>query len=189
MVGVRLSRSVARQSIAARKTALPAAAAVLLFLLIQTVAAEEPELGEVIVNGERLARSRLETASSLSVVSRAELAHPGADRIDQLLALTPNVQLGSGGEGPAIRGQDSTGALRDLPGFLGGARPRGGSGAGTNTGPSVSLQPSVGGGHLGIWTMALLGCLVVVRSVARSVREPQPAGREFRRSEHRLPRS
>jgi outer membrane receptor protein involved in Fe transport len=48
----------------------------------------------------------------------------GVDRLEQVLARTPNVQLGSGSEGPAIRGQDSTGVLRDLPGFLGGARPR-----------------------------------------------------------------
>ena len=42
----------------------------------------------------------------------------------QMLALIPNVQLGSGSEGPAIRGQDTTGALQALPAFLGGNRPR-----------------------------------------------------------------
>jgi outer membrane receptor protein involved in Fe transport len=48
----------------------------------------------------------------------------GADRLDQLLALVPNVQQGSGEEGAAIRGQDSTGPLRNLFAFLGGTRPR-----------------------------------------------------------------
>lgn len=48
----------------------------------------------------------------------------GADRLDQLLELVPNVQAGSGEEGPAIRGQDSTGVLRNLFAFLGGTRPR-----------------------------------------------------------------
>jgi outer membrane receptor protein involved in Fe transport len=48
----------------------------------------------------------------------------GADRVEQVLELVPNLQLGSGGEGPTIRGQDTTGVLRDLPGFLGGSRPR-----------------------------------------------------------------
>lgn len=48
----------------------------------------------------------------------------GVDRLDQLLEQIPNVQLGSGGIGPTIRGQDSTGVLQDLPAFLGGTRPR-----------------------------------------------------------------
>ena len=51
-------------------------------------------------------------------------ARAASDRIEELLAFIPNVQLGSGGEGPTIRGQDTTGALRDLPAFLGGTRPR-----------------------------------------------------------------
>lgn len=46
------------------------------------------------------------------------------DRIEQLLYMIPNVQIGSGGEGPTIRGQDSTGVVRDLPAFLSGTRPR-----------------------------------------------------------------
>jgi outer membrane receptor protein involved in Fe transport len=41
-----------------------------------------------------------------------------------LLALVPNVQPGSGNDGPTIRGQDSTGILRELQAFLGGTRPR-----------------------------------------------------------------
>ncbi len=38
--------------------------------------------------------------------------------------MVPNVLLGNGSEGPAIRGQDTTGALQALPAFLGGNRPR-----------------------------------------------------------------
>lgn len=49
---------------------------------------------------------------------------PGVDRLDQLLDLIPNVTLGPSNLGPAIRGQDTTGALQDLPAFLGGNRPR-----------------------------------------------------------------
>ena len=41
-----------------------------------------------------------------------------------MLALIPNVQLGNGSEGPAIRGLDTTGALQGLPAFLGGNRAR-----------------------------------------------------------------
>ena len=79
----------------------------------------------IIVTGERVARSRHETASSVAVVDAAALetmAYP--DRIEQILQLVPNVQLGSGGEGPVIRGQDSTGVVKDLPAFLAGTRPR-----------------------------------------------------------------
>ena len=88
-------------------------------------ALEESTLQEVVVTGERLARPQSETASSV-VVNTGERVESlsGADRVEQVLALTPNVQLGSGGVGPTIRGQDSTGVLRDLPAFLGGTRPR-----------------------------------------------------------------
>ncbi len=69
---------------------------------------------EVLVTGERLARPQSETASSVVVYSGERVESlSGADRIEQVLALTPNVQLGSGGVGPTIRGQDSTGVLRD----------------------------------------------------------------------------
>lgn len=79
---------------------------------------------EIVVTGERVARTLRETASSAVVLTQAELeAHP-ADRVEQLLAAVPNVQLGHGSEGPAIRGLDTTGPLQALPAFLGGNRPR-----------------------------------------------------------------
>ena len=88
-------------------------------------ASAEATLQEIVVTGERLQRTLSETASSV-VVTTGEMneALAGADRVEQLLFLVPNVQYGSGGTGPTIRGQDSTGVLRDLPAFLGGTRPR-----------------------------------------------------------------
>lgn len=82
-------------------------------------------LTAIVVTGERVARRATETSSSLVALSREEIeALSGADRLEKIIALVPNMQLGSGGEGPTIRGQDSNGPLRDLPAFLGGSRPR-----------------------------------------------------------------
>ncbi len=81
-------------------------------------------LDQIIVTGERVTRSPKQTQSSLSLVTQREIEATGADRVDQMLALVPNVQLGSRSEGPAIRGLDTTGALQALPAFLGGNRPR-----------------------------------------------------------------
>lgn len=79
----------------------------------------------IIVTGERVPRSLKATPSSLAVFTADDLdAQAGADRLDQILEGIPNIQLGNGGQGPTIRGQDSTGVLQDLPAFLGGTRPR-----------------------------------------------------------------
>lgn len=88
-------------------------------------AAERAGGEEIIVTGERVARSLRRTPSSVEVVSAREIAaQPGADRLESVLELVPNVQFGTGGQGPTIRGQDSGGVLQDLPAFLGGTRPR-----------------------------------------------------------------
>lgn len=79
---------------------------------------------DIVVTGERVPRRLRDTASSVVVIGKEEIEASSIDRIDQLLASTPNIQEGSGEEGPAIRGQDSTGALRNLFAFLGGTRPR-----------------------------------------------------------------
>ncbi len=80
---------------------------------------------EIVVTGERVPRSIKETASSVAVEDSQTLNEQAVpDRVDQILQSMPNVQLGSGGEGPVIRGQDSTGVVRDLPAFLSGTRPR-----------------------------------------------------------------
>ena len=77
------------------------------------------------MTGERQAQTWHDTASSVAVITgEMNESLAGADRVEQLLFLVPNVQHGSGGTGPTIRGQDSTGVLRDLPAFLGGTRPR-----------------------------------------------------------------
>ena len=82
-------------------------------------------VAEIIVTGERVRRSLRETPSSVIVLTDERLeAMAAPDRVDQVLAHIPNVQLGSGGQGPTIRGQDSTGVLQDLSAFLGGTRPR-----------------------------------------------------------------
>jgi outer membrane receptor protein involved in Fe transport len=80
---------------------------------------------EIVVTGERVERTLHDTASSAIVIGSDEIeALAAPDRLDQLLALVPNVELGSGGEGPTVRGQDTTGVLNALPAFLGGTRPR-----------------------------------------------------------------
>lgn len=95
------------------------------FAVMAEEEARDEVLQEIVVTGERLARPLSETASSVAVTTGAMVeTMSGADRIEQVLALTPNVQYGAGGVGPTIRGQDSTGVLRDLPAFLGGNRPR-----------------------------------------------------------------
>lgn len=78
----------------------------------------------IIVTGERTKRSRKETSSSVSVLNGRDVEAASANRVEDMLLLVPNVQLGTGSEGPAIRGQDTTGALQALPAFLGGNRPR-----------------------------------------------------------------
>lgn len=80
---------------------------------------------EIVVTGERTERSLLETASSVVVFNGKQLAEQaGADRVDQILEMVPNIQLGAGDVAPAIRGQDSTGTLIGAHAFLGGTRPR-----------------------------------------------------------------
>lgn len=100
-------------------------AAVIALVGFAPTAFAQAQANSIIVTGERIARSVKDTDSGLSAITSEQIAAlSGADRIEQALALTPNLQFGSGGEGPTIRGQDSNGVLRDLPGFLGGARPR-----------------------------------------------------------------
>lgn len=83
-----------------------------------------PSPEEVIVTGERLPRRVRDTPSSVTVITGEMIRAGSDDRVDQLLAAVPNVQIGSGEEGPAIRGQDSSGVSRGLFAFLGGTRPR-----------------------------------------------------------------
>ena len=79
---------------------------------------------EIIVTGERVARGIDETSSSVTVETAERLEERSVDNINQLLGLLPNIQLGSQDQGPAIRGQDTTGPLSGADAFLGGTRPR-----------------------------------------------------------------
>jgi outer membrane receptor protein involved in Fe transport len=90
----------------------------------QPVSAGSNEAQAIVVTGERVKRSLKDTASSVVVVTKSDIEAASADRVEQVLDLIPNVQISSGGEGPTIRGQDTTGPTRDLPAFLGGTRPR-----------------------------------------------------------------
>src|ERR1043165_2877425 len=79
----------------------------------------------IIITGERSRRSLKDTPSSVVVFGKRDIDQlPAADRIQQLLQLTPNVMMGSTRDTPVIRGQAGSGALSRLPAFLGGARPR-----------------------------------------------------------------
>jgi len=86
--------------------------------------APPPSPQDIVVTGELVKRTVRTTASSVDVVSGREIEASSADSVEQVLATIPNVQLGQGSQGPTIRGQDTTGALHDLPAFLGGNRPR-----------------------------------------------------------------
>jgi len=89
----------------------------------QPVGGSEPTPA-IVITGERVPRSLRETASSVVLVTEREIQARSADRVEQILELTPNVTLGNGALGPAIRGLDTTGPLQNLPAFLGGNRPR-----------------------------------------------------------------
>lgn len=105
-------------------------ASVCLAILAAAAAYQEPAPSskdaqdEIVVTGERVRRSVHDTSSSVAVVSQADIEANGANDVDQVLSLMPNVQLGNGSQGPAIRGMDTTGPLYALPAFLGGNRPR-----------------------------------------------------------------
>jgi outer membrane receptor protein involved in Fe transport len=88
------------------------------------VKAPAPKPDEIIVTGERVKRALKDTPSSVHVITERELAAMPLDRVEQVLAGVPNVLVGSGSQGPTIRGQDTTGVLSNLAAFLGGTRPR-----------------------------------------------------------------
>ena len=82
-------------------------------------------MASIIVTGERVKRSLMDTAASVALFDAARLAEQaGADRLEQPLDFVPNLQRGSHDIGPTIRGQDTTGILIGANAFLGGTRPR-----------------------------------------------------------------
>jgi outer membrane receptor protein involved in Fe transport len=91
----------------------------------QPVPPPEDNRREIIVTGERVSRTLRRTPSSVDVFTAEMIENmPGVDRLDDILGQVANIQFGSGNLGPTIRGQDTTGALQDLPAFLGGNRSR-----------------------------------------------------------------
>lgn len=98
---------------------------------LAAVAAQQPppppeDAGrEIVVTGERVNRTLRRTPSSVEAFTAETIENmPGVDRLDDILGQVANIQFGSGNLGPTIRGQDTTGALQDLPAFLGGNRSR-----------------------------------------------------------------
>jgi len=88
-----------------------------------------PPAGEgpsaIIVTGERAKRSLKDTYSSVAVLDGDDIEQMAApDRIQNLLAMVPNVLVPTSRDAPTIRGQTAVGVLQALPAFLGGARPR-----------------------------------------------------------------
>ena len=76
-------------------------------LVYSPVARAQSGLTAIIVTGERVARRASETSSSVVALSREEIeALSGADRLEKIIALVPNMQLGSGGEGLRRDDQD-----------------------------------------------------------------------------------
>jgi len=78
------------------------------------------------IEGERVVRSKRETASSVNVTTAADLeVLPGPDTLDTIFEQTPNVTLtGQGNEGPTFRGLSTSGVLTSLESFFGGSQPR-----------------------------------------------------------------
>src|SRR5256885_2945160 len=87
---------------------------------------EPPDSADtIIVTGERAKRSLKDTAASVAVFTKRDIDRLAApDRIQNLLAMVPNVLVPTSRDAPTIRGQNSVGVLQGLPAFLGGARPR-----------------------------------------------------------------
>lgn len=78
----------------------------------------------IIITGERLDQPIGRTASSVAAMTAEDIEKSNFDRASELLDNIPNLYDSAGSLGPSVRGQDSTGATRDLPAFLAGVRPR-----------------------------------------------------------------
>src|SRR6478609_4478538 len=72
----------------------------------------DPDEGAIVVTGERVKRSLKDTPSSVAVFDNRKLEQMAApDRIQDVLALVPNVLLTEKRDPPTIRGQGSAGVL------------------------------------------------------------------------------
>lgn len=92
-------------------------------------AVREPEvraLSEVVVTGEKSARSLHDTSSSVEIYDAARIESlAGVGGVKELLQQTANVlDVGIGNDLPTVRGVDGSGPARGAYAFLGGTRPR-----------------------------------------------------------------
>ncbi|OCG02256.1 TonB-dependent receptor [Gilliamella sp. wkB112] len=85
----------------------------------------EDDVEKIIVTGEGVARSELQTSSSLSVTTNKDIERrPDLQTLTSVLKYTPNIlETGLGNELPTIRGIEGSSA-HGATAFLAGARPR-----------------------------------------------------------------
>lgn len=83
-------------------------------------------LDEIIVTGERQDSTVQDTASSVVVATQADLDDfAGPDTLERIYQQTANVtSSGNDGQGPTIRGANTSGILNSVESFFGGALPR-----------------------------------------------------------------
>lgn len=83
-------------------------------------------LSTVIVTGEKIGRSIMDTPTSVNVLSARELERrAGLQTAKDILENTPNISLvGTGNQAPTVRGVDGTGAAKGADAFYAGSRPR-----------------------------------------------------------------
>ncbi|WP_371397527.1 TonB-dependent receptor [Fretibacter rubidus] len=84
------------------------------------------QLDEIIVTGERQDTTLKNTGSSVVVTTGAVLdAFAGPDTLERIYQQTANVtSSGADGQGPTIRGSNTSGILNSVESFFGGALPR-----------------------------------------------------------------
>ncbi|GLQ23782.1 TonB-dependent receptor [Algimonas ampicilliniresistens] len=84
------------------------------------------QLDEIIVTGERQETTLKNTGSSVVVTTGATLdAFAGPDTLERIYQQTANVtSSGADGQGPTIRGSNTSGILTSVESFFGGALPR-----------------------------------------------------------------
>ena len=101
-----------------------------LSLLPQTAFAQSSDnavqVEEIIVTGERIDTTLKNTGSSVVVTTSVTLdAFAGPDTLERIYQQTANVtSSGSDGQGPTIRGSNTSGILTSVESFFGGALPR-----------------------------------------------------------------
>lgn len=96
-------------------------------VLAQASSKEAPlMLDEIVVTGERHNSSIKDTSSSIAVTSQVDLdAFAGPDTLERIYQQTVNVtSSGNDGQGPTIRGANTSGILNSVESFFGGALPR-----------------------------------------------------------------